>query len=417
MRFIKVLVLLLAFVGLGALVGGFFLPSTTQVERSIILNSDPATVFDYVNDLKKFREWSPWSRKDPDMQVDDNGSDDGVGATMTWSSDDTKIANGRMSIVSSVPFEHVKAELDFGIMGTAESYFDLLPEESGTRLVWGLSQDHGLNMVARYAGLFMDKWVGPDYETGLQNLKGVIDNLPSIYSRELKYNVGDTELTGYIAYPRGGKDLPGILVVHEWWGHNDYVRKRADMLAELGYAAFALDMYGDGKIADHPQQANEFMMELLGQEVVALQRFDTALALLRDLPVTDPEKASAIGYCLGGAVAISMGRMGVKLDGVVSFHGALQNLGPISSDAQSRFLVLNGADDPMVAAEHKEQFKTEMNAAGLPLDFIDYPGAVHAFTNPEATEKGRQFDLPLKYDAEADADSWNRMKAFLEEIY
>src|SRR5690606_18444625 len=127
-----------------------------------------------------------------------------------------------------VPFEHVKAELDFGMLGTAESYFDLLPEESGTRLVWGLSQDHGLNMVARYAGLFMDKWVGPDYETGLQNLKGVIDNLPSIYSRELKYNVGETEFTGYVAYPRGGKDLPGILVVHEWWGHNDYVRKRAD---------------------------------------------------------------------------------------------------------------------------------------------------------------------------------------------
>ncbi len=417
MRVVTSFFVLLIFLLVGAAVGGLFLPATTQVERSVILNSDQATVFDYVNNLQNFRQWSPWSRKDPDMAVNDDGSEEGIGASMQWSSEEPEIASGRMSITSSVPFEHVKAELDFGAMGTAESYFDLMPEDAGTRLVWGLQKDHGMNVFSRYVGLLMDRWIGPDYEEGLQNLKQLVDALPRIYSREIKYTIEDTEFTGYVAYPRGAQNLPGVLVVHEWWGHNDYVRKRADMLAELGYAAFAIDMYGDGKVAEHPKQATEFMTEVASQQVVALQRFNTALSLLKELPVTDPEKTAAIGYCFGGAVVLSMARMGVDLDGVVSFHGALQNLPPIGESVSAQFLVLNGADDPMVPPEQKDQFQAEMKAAGLKHEFIDYPGVTHAFTNPDATEKGKEFNLPLRYDANADTDSWRRMTEFLKRLY
>lgn len=242
--------------------------------------------------------------------------------------------------------------------------------------------------------------------------------LPLIKTEEVRYSVGDTPLNGYIAYPHNADHAPGVLVVHEWWGHNEYVRKRAEMLAELGYVALALDMYGDGKLAQHPKEANAFMMEVVNNAEVAQARFTKALEILRRHPASDADKVAAVGYCFGGAVVLNMARTGIELDGVVSFHGSLGGLSPIAEgQVTAEFLVLNGADDPFVTEQQKAAFKEEMDKAGLSYEFIDYPGAMHGFTNPGATEKGEAYGLPLQYDPAADKDSWAKMQVFLQNVF
>lgn len=248
--------------------------------------------------------------------------------------------------------------------------------------------------------------------------KNPVDSLPLIKTEEVHYSVGDARLNGYIAYPKNAESAPGVLVVHEWWGHNEYVRGRAETLAELGYVALALDMYGDGKLAQHPKEANAFMMEVVNNAEVAQARFIRALEILKNHPASDADKVAAIGYCFGGAVVLSMARAGVGLDGVVSFHGSLGGLAPIAEgEVTAEFLVLNGADDPFITDQQKVAFKEEMEQAGLSYEFIDYPGAVHGFTNPGATEKGEVYGLPLKYDAEVDENSWARMQVFLQKVF
>jgi dienelactone hydrolase len=191
--------------------------------------------------------------------------------------------------------------------------------------------------------------------------------------KEIEYPVNGVLLKGYLVYPEGKKNLPGVLIVHEWWGHNAYARNRAEMLAQLGYAAFALDMYGDGKLATHPKQANEFMTQALNTQGAIQSRFSTALDILKNSPVTDDSKMAAMGYCFGGGVVLSMARSGVDLDGVISFHGSLQNLAPMAPNVKAQFLVLNGAADPFVKPEHKQAFKNSMDQAKLSYQFIEYP--------------------------------------------
>ena len=242
---------------------------------------------------------------------------------------------------------------------------------------------------------------------------------PDIRTEEVSYQAGDTTLKGYIAWDAATTERrPGILVVHEWWGHNEYVRRRARMLAEEGYTALALDMYGDGKQAAHPEDAQKFMMETISNAEVAGARFEAALDLLQKHASTDPEKTAAIGYCFGGAVVLHMARFGKDLDGVVSFHGNLGTETPAKPGAiKADILVLHGADDPFVPNEQVEAFKKEMEAAGANYVFIEYPGAMHAFTNPQATATGKKFDLPLAYDAEADEESWAELQRFLNALF
>jgi dienelactone hydrolase len=240
-----------------------------------------------------------------------------------------------------------------------------------------------------------------------------------VRGEEVVYQVGDTILTGYIAYDANQTEQrPGVLVVHEWWGHNEYVRTRAHMLAQLGYTAFALDMYGDGKQATHPDDAQKFMNEVLSQADVAEQRFVAAKGLLQRHNTTIDDQIAAIGYCFGGGVVLQMARNGLDLKGVVSFHGSLGTENPEEEGAvEAKILVLHGADDPFVPAEQVNAFKQEMDDAKADYEFIAYPGAVHAFTNPGATAMGEKFDLPLAYDEEVDQKSWDEMKAFLAEIF
>jgi dienelactone hydrolase len=239
-----------------------------------------------------------------------------------------------------------------------------------------------------------------------------------IITKEVDYQVNGTTMKGFLAYDdaiTGAR--PGVLVVHEWWGMNDYARKRARMLAELGYTAFALDMYGDGKQAHHPDDAGQFSSAIMKNQDLARARFNGALEVLRKEKTVDPRRIAAIGYCFGGAVVLQMARYGTDLKGVVSFHGNLVPVSPARPGAvKAKILVLTGAADSFVPPEQVEQFKKEMDAAKADYRVIAYPGAKHSFTNPEADEFGKQFNLPLAYNEEADHASWKEMQEFFRTV-
>ena len=147
---------------------------------------------------------------------------------------------------------------------------------------------------------------------------------PMVEGKDVQYSADGVVLKGYLAYDKNVKGKrPGVLVVHEWWGLNDYARKRANMLAEMGYVALAVDMYGDGKQAMHPDDAGKFSSELMKNFDVAKARFMAALEFLKAQPAVDPDRIAAIGYCFGGGVVLNMARQGVDLKGVASFHGGL----------------------------------------------------------------------------------------------
>ena len=240
----------------------------------------------------------------------------------------------------------------------------------------------------------------------------------AVVGKEVTYQAGDIVMKGYLAYDDAvtGK-RPGILVVHEWWGHNSYARKRADMLAELGYTAMAVDMYGDGKTADHPDNAGKFATAVRQDQDMLQARFNAARHYLNNQETVDPELNAAIGYCFGGSVVLSMARSGADLDGVVSFHGSLGGLPPVSDKVTAKVLVANGADDPFVSKDSIVIFKEDMEMAGVDFEFINYPGARHSFTSPEANVYGEKFGLPLEYNAEADKASWQKMQEFLDAVF
>jgi dienelactone hydrolase len=247
----------------------------------------------------------------------------------------------------------------------------------------------------------------------------VLFSLPSnasLVGEEVSYQAGDTTLKGYIAYNTALEGRrPGVLVVHEWWGHNDYARERAERLAALGYTALAVDMYGDGKTAEHPDDAGKFAGAVRQNLPLMKERFEAAREFLNHHPTVDPELNAAIGYCFGGGVVLEMARHGLDLDAVVSFHGSLGGGSAVAAErVKARILVANGADDPFVSAEQIAAFKAEMDAAGADYTFINYPGARHSFTNPAADRFGERFGLPLAYDAAADADSWQAMLELLQ---
>ena len=245
------------------------------------------------------------------------------------------------------------------------------------------------------------------------------NNAPSIKTEEVSYTSDGTTLKGFLAYDENLEDIrPGVIVVHEWWGHNQYARKRAKMLAGLGYIALAVDMYGDGKQANHPDDAGKFAMAVMQNMETAKARFDAGVALLKENSLTDTNNIAAIGYCFGGGVVLRMALMGDNLNGVVSFHGSLpadsvQN----PSGVKAKLLVCSGADDPFVPVELVDGFKKAMDDAGVDYKFFSYPGAVHSFTNPGADSLGKKFNLPLAYNKEADEKSWAEMQKFFNEIF
>lgn len=240
-----------------------------------------------------------------------------------------------------------------------------------------------------------------------------------VVGKDVTYSAGDTTLKGYLAMDTAisGKH-PGVLVVHEWWGHNEYARKRARMLADLGYTALAVDMYGGGKTASHPDDAGKFAGEVRNNMPAAIARFRAAMELLQSQPEVDRSEIAAIGYCFGGGVVLEMARRGMDLKAVASFHGNLGTSEPAQpGKVKAKVLVLNGDADPFTRPEQIAAFKQEMNAAGADYKFIGYPGAKHSFTNPAADSFGQKFNLPLQYNAEADKQSWEELQIFFAGIF
>lgn len=240
-----------------------------------------------------------------------------------------------------------------------------------------------------------------------------------VSGREVEYRVGDTVLKGYLADNAALKGKrPAVLVVHEWWGHNEYARKRARMLAEQGYVALAVDMYGDGKTAQHPDDAGKFAGEVMKNKAVGEARFNAALDFIKQQPSVDPARIAAIGYCFGGGVVLHMARQGADLKGVVSFHGSLATDSPAKEGAvKARVLVFSGDADKMIPPEQVAAFKDEMTKAGASFRFVGYPGVMHSFTNPDADKFAAQFKLPMAYDKKADRDSWAQTEKFFKEIF
>jgi dienelactone hydrolase len=240
----------------------------------------------------------------------------------------------------------------------------------------------------------------------------------TIHMEPVMYAAGGTTLRGTIATDTAKPGArPGVIVVHEWWGLNDYIRRRARMLAELGYTALAADMYGDGRVADNPADAGALMNAVLGNMPAAEARFRAAYDLLASRDTVDRSRIAAIGYCFGGAVVLHAARIGMPLRGVVSFHGALGSFHtPAPGSVTTKVLVCHGAADSLVPDAQVGAFKQEMDAAKAEYRFVAYPGALHGFTNPDADANAKRHGMPLGYDAEADRRSWQDMTEFLARV-
>jgi dienelactone hydrolase len=231
----------------------------------------------------------------------------------------------------------------------------------------------------------------------------------AVQTKKVTYKHNGLECQGYLAWDDAVKGpRPGVLVVHEWWGLNDYARKRAEQLAELGYIAFAADMYGEGKTTAHPKEAGEMAGKVRANVADWRQRAAAALDVLKSQPQCDKTKLAAIGYCFGGSTALQMAFAGADLTAVVSFHGALPTPTPAEAkQVKAAILVCHGAADTFIPDKAIKDFRDALDKAGVKYEFVAYPGVVHSFTVPDADKHGI---AGMKYDPKADHDSWERMK-------
>ena len=224
-------------------------------------------------------------------------------------------------------------------------------------------------------------------------------------------------MKSFVAYPDVQGKKPIVLVVPEWWGVNDFTRSKAKQLAQEGYFALVVDMYGNGRTADNPDAAMELAGGFYKNPQLSTGRLLAALDKAKSYPQADSSKTAAIGFCFGGSMVLNAAKLGAPLDGVVSFHGGLQGVPPAKNTVASKILVLNGAADPYVPAQDIANFKKQLDSAGVPYTFKDYPGALHAFTNPQADEFAKKFKMEVGYNADADRNSWNDMKSFFADLW
>jgi len=234
----------------------------------------------------------------------------------------------------------------------------------------------------------------------------------------ITYSDDNAMMNGYVVYNDSvqGK-RPAVLVVHEWWGLNDYSKMRARELAELGYVAMAVDMYGNGQTASDPQEAMKLAGPFYQNPQLTKTRLDAAIAKLKTYSQVDTSNIAAIGYCYGGYVVLNAAKLGAPLKGVVSFHGNLSGVKPDKKILKAKVLVLHGDADPNVKPEEVAEFKKQMDSVGADYTFKSYPNAKHAFTNPAADSIENKYHLGVGYNAEADKQSWEAMKAFLQKLF
>jgi dienelactone hydrolase len=239
-----------------------------------------------------------------------------------------------------------------------------------------------------------------------------------IKEEKLSYIGGDSTMNSFIAYDgRTDKKRPGILIIPEWWGLNDYIKGRARQLAALGYIALAVDLYGYGKTADTPDSAMKLAAPFYKDPHITKTRFDASLEKLKTYPQTDTRNIAAIGYCFGGAQVLNLARLGEDIKGVVSFHGGLVGVPARKDLLKAKILVCHGEADQFVKPGEVAMFKKQMDSIGADYTLKTYPGATHAFTNPDATALGEKFKMPIAYNAAADAASWKEMQVFFDKIF
>jgi dienelactone hydrolase len=238
-----------------------------------------------------------------------------------------------------------------------------------------------------------------------------------VKTKAIQYQQGKTVLQGFVAWDDAARGKrPGVLVVHEWWGHNEHARNQAVRLAKAGYVGLALDMFGKGKVTKHPDTAKGFVAEATKDPEVTKARFEAALATLKKQAQVDGEKIGVVGYCFGGAVALGMARAGEDLDAVVTFHGALRPSDePLKPGlVKAKVLVQTGGADPFVPKEAVDKFESEWKGAGVDVEVVTYPAAKHGFTNPKAATYGMD---ALAYDAQVDEESWAKATAFFKDVF
>lgn len=238
----------------------------------------------------------------------------------------------------------------------------------------------------------------------------------NIKTDELRTEINGVTHRSFAAYNADLEgQLPVVFVLPEWWGLNDYVKNRVLQLADLGYYAVGVDYYGEGKVVETVEEAQQLSSHFYDIPIDARRMFDQAKHQVILAEKADYSRMAIIGYCFGGAQALNMGRQSDDFKGVVSFHGNLKT-GVRAKNKTVQYLVLNGEADEFVPQTEIDAFKKEMDSAGTKYTFINYPGAKHAFTNPEATEMGKKFNLDIAYDKDADQKSWEEMKKFLAEV-
>jgi dienelactone hydrolase len=238
-----------------------------------------------------------------------------------------------------------------------------------------------------------------------------------VKTETVEYNVGGVLMEGYLAYDATLKGRqPAVIIVHEWWGINDYIRKRAEQVAGLGYVAFAADMYGKGNRATTAQEAGALSSALLGGDrKVARERIRGALDTLLKNELVDPKRVAVMGYCFGGTVALECARGGAEIAAAASFHGGLGTPNPAEAkNIRARIIAFHGADDTFVPPAQVAAFEEEMRKGGVDWQLVSFGDAVHSFTNPAS---GNDKTRGAAYNEKADRRSWEYLKVFLKEAF
>lgn len=239
----------------------------------------------------------------------------------------------------------------------------------------------------------------------------------NIKEEKTNYTLDEKNYNDVVMYDDNIKGKrPAILVVPEWWGLNDYTKSRTKQLAELGYIAMAVDMYGDGEIAANPEEAQQLAGTYYKNPTLTKTRIDAAISQLKSHRQTDSSKMAAIGYCFGGFVVLNAAKLGADLKGIVTFHGGLTGVKPDKDLLKAKILVCHGGADEF-ENPHVADFKNQMDAIGADYTFNVYPEATHAFSNPDATANGEKFNMPIRYNEAADIVSWDDMKKFFKELF
>jgi len=242
-------------------------------------------------------------------------------------------------------------------------------------------------------------------------------NNSNLKEETVTYTIGDKTFKSFLVFDENLKGKrPAVLVVHEWWGLTNYPKMRAIQLAKLGYIAMAVDMFGDGKIAANPTEAQAFTAPFYADPQLSKIRLEAALSKIKEFKQTDKSNIFAIGYCFGGSVVLNSAKLGSNFKGVVSFHGGLKGV-PANKDLlKAKILVCHGAIDKFVSEDDVKNFRHQMDSIGADYKFIVYPNATHAYSNPDATEIGKKFNMPIEYNKQADQKSWNDMLQFFKSI-